>query len=818
MFDTLLHDLRYASRSLSRTPGFSLTVVLTLALGLGASTAIFSAVYPILFEPLPYSEAHRVVTLTDRTRDGAPLDVAYGTYLELVTRSRSLEALAVSHAWRPALAGSGEPEQLVGNWVSANYFRALGVAPALGRDLIATDFDPSGAETGAPQVAIVSDGFAKRRFGGAAAVVGRTIRLDGVLHTVIGIMPSEFENVLAPEAEVWAPLQYRAQTSFESREWGHSLRMIGRLAPGMSIEQARDEISAIAGTPVAELPRPRHATLEHGLAIESLLRSITAGARPLLLAILGAVLLLLVIACANVTNLLLARGIGRRAELAVRAALGAARPRLLGQLLTESLMLAALGGAAGLGVAMVCIDGIVALAPVHLPRVTAVRLNAAGFLFAAALTTLVGLGVGLIPALRGTRSDVHFHLKSGLRATAGSHALLRRGIVVTEVALALVLLVSAGLVLRSVERLLATSPGFNAANVMTLQIVASGRQFESQNETLRYFQTMLEAVGAVPGVRGVALTNQVPLSGDYDAYGVRFESETLSYAGTGEGALRYVVTPEWFRTLQIPLIEGRLLDAQDQPTAPGAVVISESFAKRRFGDRSAIGERVRIGPDNLTPERPWRTVVGVVGDLKQTSLARASQDAFYVPLGQWPWVDVAPSLVVRTAGDPLTFVPAVKEAIWSVDSSPALERIASLETLLAASAADRRFARTVLALFATAALALAILGLYGVLATHVLERTHEIGLRAAIGASPGRVLTLILRQGMTLAASGIAIGLGGAAVATRALENLLYGITALDPLTYACVAALLFAVAAIACWIPALRAIRLDPLRALREE
>jgi putative ABC transport system permease protein len=482
------------------------------------------------------------------------------------------------------------------------------------------------------------------------------------------------------------------------------------------------------------------------------------------------------------------------------------------------LLLALLGGLIGLGVAVAGVRTIIALAPAGLPRVDAIELDMSAFSFAFAITMLVGLAVGLAPALRGARPDLRVDLSSGLRTTGGSHQHLRRGLVIAEVALALVLLAGAGLLLRSVERLLSTAPGFDASGVLTMQIVATASRFESQDAALAFFQNALDAVRAVPGVLDAAFTTQLPLSGDNDAYGVRFESETQAYPSAGDGAFRYIVTPDWFRTMGIPLLEGRLLDAGDRPGTPEAVLLSESFAKRRFGERSPIGERLRIGPETLDSDRPWDVVVGVVGDVKQASLGLEPADAFYVALGQWMWVDNLQSLVVRTRGDPAALAPAVKSAIWSVDSAPPIARIATMQDLLTASESQRRFVLMVFAIFAVAALVLAGLGLYGVIAGSVAERTREIGLRSALGASRLRILSMIIRQGMALAGIGVALGLAGAAAATRGLESLLFGITSLDPPTYVSVIALLAAVSAAACSIPAWRAARVDPTIALRSE
>ena len=815
-------ELRQSARRLLRTPGFTLTTVMTLAIGIGASTAIFSTVAPILLESLPYPNADRVVMLTDRADDGAPLDTTYGTYVEVAARSRAFDAFAVVQRWNPVLSGNGESEHLTGNRVTADYFRVLGVAPAIGRH-----FNRDDQIIGGPQVIIVTDALAQRRFGSARAILDQTIYLEGYPHTVVGVMPPGFENVLAPNADVWSAMQFREQAPFQSGEWGRQLRMIGRLRPGVSIDDAQRDINSIASAPIVEFPRPEWAALPNSLLVESMRSSVTAGARPVLLAVAGAVFVLLALACVNVTNLLLARGVARRREVALRAVLGAGRSRLVRELLTESLLLAFAGGALGLGVAVWGVQAIVALAPANLPRLDAVGLDASAFLFAFAATTLVGFAVGLAPALRGARPELRPDLQSGARATNGSE-LVRRGLVVGEVALALVLLVGAGLMLRSVERLYSTAPGFEASNVLTMQVVATGYRLVQNGDTytlrpdpegLQLFQSMLEAVRSVPGVLYAAFTTKLPLTGGNDAWGIRFESDTQATPYSTEGAVRYVVTPDYFRAMGIPLLGGRLLDAQDRPGSPEAIVLSESFAKRRFGDRDPIGERLRIGPENLEADRPWDVVVGVVGDVKQSSLGTLSPpDAVYVALGQWVWMDYEQSLVVRTDGDPAALVPAIKGAIRSVSSIPAIGRVATMEEIVATSEAERRFALTVFAVFAAAALVLAALGLYGVIAGAVAERTREIGLRSALGATSAQILALVLRQGLTLAALGVALGLVGAAAATRGLESLLYGVTSLDPLTYAGVILLLAAVAGAACWLPAARAARVDPTVALRAE
>jgi putative ABC transport system permease protein len=810
---SLITDLRYAWRKLFNGSGGTLVAILSIGFGVGVSTAIFGAVDQLLLAALPYPESERVVAISDRTPDGEPLAVAYGSYIEISQRSRSFDALAVADRWQPSLVAGGEPARLEGDLVSPDYFRVLGVGPAVGRD-----FEEADDIAAAPRVAIVSASFAKRRFGSVEAMLDQRISLDGEEHAVIGVMPEGFENALSPEAEVWAPRRFRAQAPFESTEWGHHMRMVGRLGAGVGLERAQRDLASIAANPVAEFARPPWASLVPGLAVESLQVSVTKEVRPALLALFGAVLLLLAIACANVTNILLARALARRGELAMRAALGAPQGRLVRQLFTESALLTFIGGAFGIGIAAVAGRALLALAPDALPRVETMHFDARLFAFALAITAAFAIVVGLVPALRARHGGSRIDLSAGARATPAGLQWLRRSLVVVQVALATVLLASAGLLLRSVERLLDVPTGFDASGVMALQIAASGDGPRSDEEALVLFERALEAVRAVPGAVDVALTTQLPLSGDSDVYGVAYESSGNANPRGEGGAFRYVVTPSWFKTMRIPLVRGRLLGAEDRPGAPPAVLINESFAARRFAGRDPIGERVRMGPDITRPDRPWATIVGVVGDVKQTSLATASPDAFYMAMGQWSWVDEVQSLVVRTGGDPTSLVEPIKQAIWSVDPTLPLVRITTVADLVARSEAQRTFALTLFGAFGLAALLLAGVGVYGVVEGRVVERTREIGVRSALGASPTELAALVVRQGMTLTGIGIAIGIVASFGATQALATLLFGVAPFDPLTYAGVVALLFAVAFAACYAPAARATRIDPAITLRAD
>jgi putative ABC transport system permease protein len=805
LFETLAADLRYAARQLLHNPGFALVGILTLALGIGASTAIFSAVNPVLFQPLPYPAAGRLMVIQEMQSNGAPRRPTFATFHGLAEISRTFDAMAVMKPWQPAMIGNDQPERFEGQRVSAAYFRTLGVFPSLGRDFQAPDDLPQG-----PNVVVLSDRLWRRRFNGDITILGKQVMLDDNLFTVIGVMPGSFENVPAPAAELWAPLQYNPSLPTEGREWGHHLRMLGRLHPGVSANQAGSELNAIL-QPFARMHAKGYECCggaPGGMVVTRLQDEITRGVKPALVAILGAVVLVLLIACVNVTNLLLARSTRRRSEFALRAALGAGQRRLIRQLLSESLLLAVTGGILGMVIAQFGVRALVALSPPGLPRIGAIGVDSAVFAFGLGITSLVGLLVGLAPALRASRSDPHNALQQNSRTTAGGHQLTRRVLVVSEIALALVLLVGAGLLLRSLEHLFGIDPGFDSTHLLTMQVQESGRRFNDDSVRARFFTQALEAVRQVPGVTAAAFTNQLPLSEDFAMYNMEIASHLNDKS---DGLLQYAVSPAYFDTMRIPLRGGRLLDEHDHVGRPTAVLVSESFAKRKFPSQNPIGQRVRIGAGVGHADRPWATIVGVVGDVKQTSLAVSASDAFYTTTTQWDWVDTAQSLVVRTRGDAAAQVAAIRKAIWSVDKDQPIVRVATMDTLLAKSQAERHFALVLFEAFGLVALVLAAVGIYGVLSGSVNERMREIGVRAALGASRRDILALILRQGMTLTGIGVVIGLGGAVAASQAIISMLYGISRCDPVTYCGAVALLASVSGIACWVPAWRAAKVDP-------
>jgi putative ABC transport system permease protein len=803
--DEMFQDLRYGCRMLLKKPGFTLIAVFTLSLGIGASTAIFSAVNPILFESLPYPHASQLTMIWDHGADGARQDVTFGTYREIAQRSRSFDALAVMRSWQPTITGPAEPERLEGQRVSASYFQVLGVAPTLGRD-----FDASADRPKAMKTAILSDALWRRRFGADPTILGRLISLDDDNYTVVGVMPASFENVLSAKADVWTLLQYDSSLfSFQTSEWGHHLRLVGRLRPGMGIEQVGRDLDTIARIQTEEFHRPPWAALRQGFIVNSLQDEVTRDVKPALLAVLGAVLLLLTIACVNVTNLLLARGAQRSSEFAIRNALGAGRLRMIRQLVTESLLLTFLSGALGMLVAEFGIRALLALSPPGLPRVGAIRVNASAFAFGMAITTLIGLVVGLIPALHAYRADLRTRVQVSSRHTLGGHQLTRQALVVTEVALALVLLVSAGLLMTSLQRLFAIAPGFNPSNLLTMRVQTSIK-FDAQT-IHQFFTQSLDAVRQIPGVTAVEMTSQLPLSGDIDQYGVHFENDDteVSYP-----AFRYAVSPDYFEMMQIPLVRGRRLDAHDLADAPLAVLISESLANQRFGGQDPIGHRVRMGPS----DGPWHTIVGVVGDVRQASLSASDLAAFYTTPEQWRFPDNTMSLVIRAGSNTAAFTPAIRKALWSVNKDQPIVQVAMMDELFEATAAERHFALILFEAFGFVALALASAGIYGVLSYGVTERTREIGVRLALGAERWNVLNLILRQGLKLTLVGVGLGLLAAWAVTRWLSSMLYNVSATEPSIFAGVALLLTVVALLACYWPARRATRVDPLVALRHE
>ena len=803
-FEVLAADVRLALRRLVRNPGFAFVTITTLALGIGSATAIVTVAAPILVRTLPFPGADRIYAVWDRAQDGRA-EVTFGSFLEVEQRSRTLEATAAWRTWQPALSGFDIPERLEGQGVSAGYFRVFGVSPRLGRPFTAEDDRPAG-----PPVVLISDRLWRRRFAADPGIVGRPITLDGLAHEVIGVMPAAFEHRLMPPADVWRALQYdRTLPALQGREWGHHLRMVARTRDGVSRDAAAAELAQIGRDRIAAFARPPWADMAEGLIIEPLHADLTRHLLPAMTAVTAAAALLLLIACVNVTNLLLGRDANRRAEFAMRTALGAGRSRLVRQLLTETLVLSALGGGAGALLATLLVRALIWLGPEgHTALITP---EAPVLAVAAAITALVGLAVGLAPAL--ANGDLRARIPQGSWQASPAHRSMRRGLVVAEVAFALVLLVGAGLLFQSLQRLFAISPGFDEQDVLTMRVQVTGQRYRDDAVAQRFFAEALAAAQQVPGVATAALTTQLPLSGDADIYGLRFESSAADAVADHGGAFRYGVSPGYFEAMRIPLRRGRLLAEHDQTGSP-AIVVSESLARRRFPDADPIGQRLHVGPS----DRPWFTIVGVVGDVTQSSLETDWFDAVYHVPSQWHFVDRAYSLVVRMRGDAAAMAPAVRAAVWSVDKDQPIVGVATLETVVAATARERRFALLLFEAFGLAALLLTAVGIYGVVAGGVTDRTREIGIRTALGASRSAILGAVLGEGVRMAAVGIAIGVLVALASTRWLTALLFGVSPVDPLSFGVVVVLLMGVTLAACWLPALRAATVDPVTAIRTE
>ncbi|MES2305722.1 MAG: ADOP family duplicated permease [Gemmatimonadota bacterium] len=803
----LAADLHFATRTLRRRPAFTTLVVLILGLGIGATTAIFSAVYPILFASLPYPDASRITMIWESTKDGGRDNVGFTTWRELTDLSRSFEATAAVGGFSGTMTGRSEPEQLVGQKVTESFFRVLGVSPAIGRGFSHEEDRP-----GAARVVILSDALWRRRFGGDSSIVGRDITIDGNPFAVVGIMPASFVNVLNPAAQLYTPLRYDVSLPYACRGC-HHLRAVARLRAGVTTTAAARELEGIYAT-----MRRDHPTDYAGVTLlpVRLQDDITRAVRPALLAVLAAAALVLLIACANVTNLLLGRAAQRRGEFALRAALGASRGRVMRQLLTESLLLSGLGGALGVALAVFGVRGLVALSPAMMPRVDAIALNSSALGFALAISLAVGVIFGLVPAWHATRRNLHQGTGAGSRRTAGGASFTRGALVISEVALALLLLVGSGLLLRSMREVLNVDPGFDAEQLLTVQIQSGGQRMPDDATTWRFFEQVLTRVRALPGVTSAALTSQLPLSNDFDGYGIHSEKHPNPNPSEDPSAFRYGVSAGYLETMRIPLLRGRTLTPQDVAGQPEVVVINQSFAKRVFPGEDAIGQRVRVGDP---AKGPWRTIVGIVGDVKQVSLAAERSDALYQPEVQSPYgADGAMTLVVRGGGDVNALLPAIRQAVAEVDRDQPVIRVATMAALLHASEAQRRFALVLFEGFALVALILAAAGIYGVLSGMVTERIREIGVRSALGASRRDILSLIVGAGMRLTGIGLTVGLVASVLLSRTIASMLFGITATDLPTYLGVALVLFAVAIAACWLPARRAARIDPVTTLRAD
>jgi putative ABC transport system permease protein len=804
MLTVFIADLRIAARLLRRAPAFAIVSILTLGLAIGATTSIFSVIEPVLLRPLPYPAPDRLVFVWERDQDGARDNLGYATFRDLVSASKSIEYAAAIGDWQPTLSGDGAPERISGNRVSWQYFRTLGVRPELGRD-----FAPEEDVPGKNQVVILSHGLWERRYGSDRSIIGRAISINDNPTVVVGVMPASFDNVASPGSQIWRALGYDNQP-FACRTC-HQLRMLARIRSRVSMTAATTELDQIFARIVKAYPDQYAST---GASIVSMQDEATRAFRPALLALSAAVLLVLLIAVANVVNLQLARTVRREEEFAIRVALGAGRSRLLAQLLTEGLLLSILGAAAGLVVARVSLPLLVARLPLALPRLSAIHLDLAALGGVAAIVLILAIVMGLTPA-RSPSGDLSISLRSGKRLSGGRNHATRAALVIGEVALAVMLLVSAGLVARSLLRLLAVDAGFDPTHLLTLEINSVGANYRADLPIFAYHDRVRDAVRALPGVTGVAVANQLPLAGNVDMYGVTDPDNVPSNPELVPSGDRYAISADYLSTMRIPIIRGRNFTAAEAAdTTPRVALVSAALAQRLWPGANAIGKRIRLGG----VKGANRFVVGVVCNVKHQGLDASSTLQWYVPERQWAGADNQGMLIVRTAGDPGVMTASVRKTIAAIDPTQPIVKVATMDQLIATSTAQRRLALVLFGAFAVAALLLAVAGIYGVLAGSVAERTREIGVRAALGATPSAIVGLVVGQGGRLAATGMALGVFGSLMLTRYLRTLLFGVGPSDPVTFASVVLLLGFVTIAACLIPAMRAARVDPSRALRSE
>jgi putative ABC transport system permease protein len=810
VLESLIQDARYGIRMLLRAPGFTLAALLTLGLGVGANTAIFSIVNAVLLRPLPYADPDRLVVLGDLEPDGQPSNIGFATFRDYQDRNQTLESIAVIRSWVPTLVAGGEAERLPAMRVSWNFFSMLGVRPQLGRD-----FQPSEDRPDRRRVVMLSDGLWRRRFGADRSIVGRTIRMNDVAFEVVGVMPPGLEPLISARfytpAQIWAPVGYDVSEPSACRSCQH-LKAIGRIREGVSLAQAIADLNGIR----SQLRSQHAAEYSQGeMTVVPLARVIAGAVRTPLLVLLGAVGFVMLIACANVANLLLSRALNRFREIAVRAALGAGRGRLMRQLLTESLILALAGGVLGLTIASVSIRSVATIAPVSIPRLEHVAIDGWVLLFAFSASIVTGLGFGLVPALRGSSLRLRESLASDARTSTGAGSTrARQLLVVADLGLALVLLAGAGLMLRSVRGLMFADAGFNADGVLSAQFSLVGEAYREDPAVFAFQNRVLEKVKALPGVEAAALTGQIPMGNNYDTWGFHIEGLTRANPSEDPDVQRYSVSPDYFRTMGVPLRRGRLLTDSDVTNGLPVMVVSEAAAKLWQG-ADPIGRRVRV-PGSSSP---WRTVVGIVGDARHASLDEDERRSagFYLPQAQV--TDSFLVLVVKAATvDPAQLTHAIRVILKELDPAVPVYDVARLDDLVAKSYADRRFVMQLLGAFSLLALLLAAVGLYGVVSYSVAQRTREVGLRVALGAQPADVLRLVLGTGLSTVAVGIGVGLCAAFALTRLLRSLLYGVQATDPTSIFAAATALAIVAVVAHWLPARRALRVDPAIALRQE
>jgi len=807
--DHLIADVRYGLRSLLKRPGATAVALITLALGIGVNTAIFSAVDSVLLRPLPFKNPERVVSIWEQTlRQGIQQnEVAPANFFDLRDQSQAFEAIGAYGPHDINLTGSGDPERLNGQLVSANVFSILGVEPALGRTFRAEEDEP-----GQDHVVVLSDAVWQRRFNRDPSILNRNLTLNGETFTVVGVMPRGF---FFPERdiEMWVP--WAMEPEQKAGRGDHYLRLVGRLRTSATVERANADVQSIAQRLAIVYPRTNDGL---GFTVHSLHQDYVGNLRSPILILFAAVGLVLLIACANVANLLLAQATTRRREIAIRIALGARRWTIVRQLLIESLLLAAGGGLLGVLGALWSVAALAKLLPESLSKLQGLNIDARVFVFTLGVSVLTAVVFGGAPALLASRTKPGATLSDVARDVAGgtSGRLVRRVLVVSEVALAVVLLVSAGLLLRSFQLLRQVDLGFSTENRLTMRMVLPMPKYAKPEARTAFYDEMLRRVKELPGVEAAGMITFLPLSFNGMNFSFSVEGQPSPADMKLPFALYRVVSPDYFRALGIALQRGRFFDGHDVLDSQPVMMINRRLAERYWSGEDPIGKRLKIGP--VDSPSPWLTVVGVVGNTQQTGLYDQKLE-FYVPYAQERRSFMAPrDLVVRTQQDATSLAAAVREAVWAVDKDQPVSNVRTMDQVFSAAISQERFQALLLGMFATLALLLACVGLYGVISYTVVQRTHEIGVRVALGAQPRDVLRLVIRQGMLLTLAGLVVGIAAGTFLTRVLTDMLFGVTPRDTVTFVGVPILLLVVAFLACWIPARRATRIDPLIALRYE
>jgi putative ABC transport system permease protein len=803
---TLWQHLRYAARVLLKTPSFSVVAVLALALGIGVNSAIFSVVNALLIRPLPYADSERLVKINNfEGRSNSDSAVSPPGFVDYRDQSHSFESVSATYLGNTALNFSedGEPERLSGGRVSANFFTTLAVQPMLGRVFVAEEDQP-----GKNRVVVLSHSLWNRRFGADRDLVGKDITLNGQSFTVIGVMPANFQW---KSDDLWRPLALAPESFAPDQRGSEYLSVIARLKREATIEQAQAEMDTIANNIRLNNPSFYGGDPGWGVRVTSLHDEVVGGIKPTLLILLGAVGLVLLIACANVANLLLARAAARQKEIAIRTALGASRFQLIRQLLTESMLLSLVSGGLGLMLAVWGVDVLVAAGGNSIPRAQEIGIDARVLGFTFMVSLLTALLFGVVPAIQASKADLQLALKEGGRGSTANRQRLRAVLVVADVALSLVLLIGAGLLIKSFGRLQDVSPGFQPQGLLTMQVSLPAFKYREANQIRAFYEATIEGIKSIPGVQAAGAVSDLPLSGSVHSGSFNIEGSPATPGDELHADIRSA-TPEYFQTMQIPLLKGRFFTDQDTREGRPVAIIDETLAQHYFPNEDPLGKRVEFQQGKPI----WREIVGVVGRVKHKALDVEFKDNLYSPHAQVSYSTMF--LVVRTVNDPMSLVSAVRGSIKAVDKDQPVHKVTAMEQLLADSLGQRRLSVMLFGLFAAVAMVLAAVGLYGVISYSVTQRTNEIGIRMALGAERSDIFKMVIGQGLALTLAGVGLGLAGAFALTRVMSSLLFNVTPTDPVTFALVPLLLAGAALVACFVPARRATRVDPMVALRCE